>query len=204
MPLITAAKTIMSGEDAAMDEEGGLHALTTEELVLIFGVLTSIATFIGNAVITRAETKRARRLELLKEQLGSFYGPMMGRIEAGKEAMSSARMALKQKRLMPREALFEDEACTRENKSFRWFESGIEQDVQIVMEWRRWVREVIHPNNEAMLEILLNETHRECFCRSDGTRSLSPLSSLSLSLSLRSLCLTLSLSEYLNQNICIK
>ena len=46
MPLITAAKTIMSGEDAAMDEEGGLHALTTEELVLIFGVLTSIATFI--------------------------------------------------------------------------------------------------------------------------------------------------------------
>ena len=110
MPLITAAKTIMSGEDAAMDEEGGLHALTTEELVLIFGVLTSIATFIGNAVITRAETKRARRLELLNEQLGSFYGPMMGRIEAGKEAMSSARMALKQKRLMPREALFEDEA----------------------------------------------------------------------------------------------
>ena len=162
MPLITAAKTIMSGEDAAMDEEGGLHALTTEELVLIFGVLTSIATFIGNAVITRAETKRARRLELLNEQLGSFYGPMMGRIEAGKEAMSSARMALKQKRLMPREALFEDEACTRENKSFRWFESGIEQDVQIVKEWRRWVREVIHPNNEAMLEILLNETHRKC------------------------------------------
>jgi len=135
-----------------------------ENIILLAGVLVSVVTFVIQSYITRDQDRTARRLELLNKQLGDVYGPLQGRLDAANNAKQSARFSLKQKRLLPWQKLYEDENCTQENQEFRWFgydenDQAVEQDPRIVLLWRRWVREVVQPNNEAMLEILLNNTH---------------------------------------------
>ena len=103
------------------------------------------------------------RLALVQQQIGVLFGPLKGLIEATRAAMLSARKSLKQKRLVPREALFLDEECTQPNKTFSWFsynDAGepIDQDVNIVIEWRRWVRTVISPCQEDMFRLIRDNT----------------------------------------------
>ena len=135
-----------------------------ENIILLAGVLVSVVTFVVQSMITRDQDRTTRRLEMLNLQLGSVYGPLQGRLDAASNGKQSARFSLKQKRLVPREQLYKDEKCTVENPEFRWFGYGpdgepVAQKVEIVLLWRRWVREVVQPNNEAMLDILLNNTH---------------------------------------------
>ena len=80
---------------------------------------------------------------------------MMQQMMRNNRQSLSCHHALKQKRLVPREALYEDEACTVPSRSFRWFVADVPQDVAIVKEWRRWMREVIMPNNDAIVDLIL-------------------------------------------------
>ena len=142
-----------------------------------FGVSVLITCYIAlretrhrNAEATQRAQEEAKKrqaeheLAMVQEQIGVLFGPLKGLLEATRAAMLSARKSLKQKRLVPREAIFLDEECTKLNTDFSWFpydQNGepIDQNVEIVIEWRRWVRTVILPCQEDMLKLIRDNTH---------------------------------------------
>ena len=115
--------------------------------------------------LARAEMEKAQyELEMVQLQIGQLFGPLKGLLTCCEHGLVSARMALKQKRLVPREKLFLDAECSQPNPAFRWFEYSpegepLDQNVEIVQEWRLWVREVILPCDEEMLRLIKEHTH---------------------------------------------
>jgi len=122
-----------------------------------------------------AHTRRVQwELEYVQRQLGDLYGPLLGRLENGRVAMDSAMRALAQRKIVEAKHIFEDydKEQVKVRKDWKWFEfesydkqsgrrsgSYAAQDERIVRHWRSWVRTVIQPNNEAMVELLLNGRH---------------------------------------------
>ena len=101
--------------------------IDTEQMILLFGVLVSIVTFFAQNMEARSQESVRRRLDHINVQLEELYGPLRGRLSAGHTAMSSLRLAIKQKRLLPRQHLYDDEGCKNEKKNFRWFEYEVPQ-----------------------------------------------------------------------------
>ena len=112
------------------------------------------------------------KLEFIERQLGELYSPLLRRLNTGHLANRSAMRALAQKRLVPYGDIFSDEARKELRTDWKWFKfptfnetakewqgSYEAQECAIVREWRHWVRTVMQPNNEAIMELLLRGAH---------------------------------------------
>ena len=112
------------------------------------------------------------KLNFKQRQLGELYSPLLSRLLAGKVAVSSAVESLAWKQLVRADEIYADDALRTLRGDWRWFEfpefdeaSGTwrgehrPQKESIVREWRTWMREVLQPNNEAIVELLLRSSH---------------------------------------------
>ena len=160
-------------EAAVDDDEEGSEAVNVVDwlngFALIAGILVSLATWLleqrnarnqeaAQRLRHRDEEKARFELELVQRQI-SVFGPLKGHLLAAKHTADNAKKALKQKRLVPREKIYLDEACENFNPDFRWFEYGpdgepVDQDPRVVQEWRAWVRYVMLPTTEKMVELI--------------------------------------------------
>lgn len=160
-------------DEAQQFFDNAYHVLNV--VVLGLSVLLSMVAWLresrsaaraGEAHATSIENTQLaeHHLQMVQQQIGQLFGPLKGLMTANKQAMVSALRSLKQKRLKSREELYLDVACTMPNPDFRWFAydaSGepVAQNVEVVIEWRRWVRTVLQPCNEEMLNIMVGHTH---------------------------------------------
>mgnify|MGYP006146159493 CR=1 FL=1 len=107
------------------------------------------------ALEQQASESNAHRIEC---QISQLFGPMVGLLHASMAAQTSARFALKQKQILPWQDLYEDEECTIERKDFRWFPDrhyATDQKVEVVKEWRLWVRTAMAPLLEQMVSLVM-------------------------------------------------